>query len=124
MLPLGIKYVIWKQRINSGSGWRAMANRGGITANHFDHVHITFLSSTTGGGSGGPTRGRTAARPRPRRSREVDVDGLYDDDVIIDGLTAEEEEYFFPEEHTHNHEHNHNHNHPLKRKIDVNVYVN
>ncbi|ACZ89996.1 hypothetical protein Aros01_08624 [Streptosporangium roseum] len=39
---LGVKYVIWRQRINSGSGWRPMSNRGGITANHFDHVHISM----------------------------------------------------------------------------------
>jgi len=39
---LGIYYVIWKQRINTGSGWRAMEDRGSITQNHFDHVHITF----------------------------------------------------------------------------------
>jgi len=39
---LGLKYVIWKQRINTGGGWRGMENRGSITQNHFDHVHITF----------------------------------------------------------------------------------
>jgi hypothetical protein len=39
---LKIKYVIWKQRINFGNGWQAMEDRGGITANHFDHVHISF----------------------------------------------------------------------------------
>ena len=41
---LGITYVIWRQRINSGDGrgWRAQADRGGITANHFDHVHVSF----------------------------------------------------------------------------------
>jgi len=46
---LGIKYVIWKQRINSGDsrGWRNMADRGGITANHYDHVHITFSGSSS-----------------------------------------------------------------------------
>jgi phage-related protein len=37
------KYVIWRQRINSGSGWRGMEDRGGDTANHFDHVHVSFL---------------------------------------------------------------------------------
>jgi uncharacterized protein YbdZ (MbtH family) len=42
---LGVKYVIWKQRINLGSGWRQMENRGSITQNHFDHVHITFEGS-------------------------------------------------------------------------------
>lgn len=39
---LGVKYVIWKQRINHGSGWSPMANRGSITENHFDHVHISM----------------------------------------------------------------------------------
>ncbi|MFE3451464.1 coiled-coil domain-containing protein [Nonomuraea sp. NPDC059194] len=39
---LGIKYVIWQQRINSGSGWRAMSDRGSVTANHYDHVHISM----------------------------------------------------------------------------------
>ncbi|MGN9845309.1 coiled-coil domain-containing protein [Nonomuraea sp. H19] len=39
---IGVKYVIWKQRINMGSGWRAMSNRGSVTENHFDHVHISM----------------------------------------------------------------------------------
>lgn len=42
---LGISYVIWNQRIwsvgRSKEGWRAMANRGGDSANHKDHVHIS-----------------------------------------------------------------------------------
>ncbi|MBG0815776.1 hypothetical protein HS045_16575 [Planomonospora sp. ID82291] len=40
---LGVKYVIWRQRINHGSGWRFMSDRGGNTANHYDHVHISML---------------------------------------------------------------------------------
>ncbi|WP_424535427.1 coiled-coil domain-containing protein [Sphaerisporangium viridialbum] len=41
---LGVKYIIYKQRIyNLGfPGWRAMSNRGGVTANHFDHVHVSM----------------------------------------------------------------------------------
>ena len=39
---LKVKYVIWKQRINHGSGWKTMEDRGGKTANHYDHVHISF----------------------------------------------------------------------------------
>lgn len=37
-------YVIWRQRINTndGRGWRFMANRGSNTANHYDHVHLSF----------------------------------------------------------------------------------
>jgi Bacterial SH3 domain len=38
-----IEYVIYRQRINMGEGWRAMEDRGSITQNHFDHVHVTFL---------------------------------------------------------------------------------
>lgn len=39
---LGISYVIWNQRVNYGDGWELMSDRGGITANHKDHVHISF----------------------------------------------------------------------------------
>ncbi|HEY9524961.1 MAG TPA: hypothetical protein VIR33_17120, partial [Thermopolyspora sp.] len=41
---LGVKYVIYRQRIYNMSqpGWRAMEDRGSITANHFDHVHISM----------------------------------------------------------------------------------
>ncbi|MBS2016883.1 MAG: SH3 domain-containing protein [Deltaproteobacteria bacterium] len=37
-----IDYVIYRQRINSGTGWRTMEDRGSITQNHFDHVHVSF----------------------------------------------------------------------------------
>jgi hypothetical protein len=49
MDSLGVKYVIWRQRINHGSGWKAMEDRGGATANHFDHVHISFDRGAGGG---------------------------------------------------------------------------
>lgn len=39
---LGIKYLIYRQRINFGEGWEPMEDRGGATANHMDHVHISF----------------------------------------------------------------------------------
>ncbi|KAL8858866.1 MAG: hypothetical protein Q9178_004544 [Gyalolechia marmorata] len=47
---LNLKYVIWGQKIWSPtrdsvgpwSGWRAMEDRGSITANHWDHVHASF----------------------------------------------------------------------------------
>lgn len=38
-----IEYVIYRQRINFGEGWEAMEDRGSITQNHFDHVHVSFL---------------------------------------------------------------------------------
>lgn len=42
---LNIDYIIWNQRIwsvaRASEGWRHMADRGSVTANHRDHVHIT-----------------------------------------------------------------------------------
>jgi hypothetical protein len=42
----GIWYVIWRQRINygQGGGWEPMEDRGSITQNHYDHVHVSFWS--------------------------------------------------------------------------------
>lgn len=39
---LRIKYVIWQQRIWQNGSWSSMADRGNATANHRDHVHISF----------------------------------------------------------------------------------
>ncbi|MGO4649618.1 hypothetical protein AB4305_32505 [Nocardia sp. 2YAB30] len=38
----GVTYVIWRQRYNDGSGWSYMEDRGSPTANHDDHVHVSF----------------------------------------------------------------------------------
>ena len=39
---LNIDYIIYRQRIwLPSSGWRAMSDRGSITANHYDHVHVS-----------------------------------------------------------------------------------
>ena len=42
---LGVSYLIYSQQIWSvqrgGEGWRYMADRGSVTANHYDHVHVT-----------------------------------------------------------------------------------
>ncbi|MFC4943969.1 hypothetical protein [Pseudonocardia sp. GCM10023141] len=46
---LGISYVIWRQRINFGDGWQAMEDRGSITENHYDHVHVSFEPRASGG---------------------------------------------------------------------------
>jgi hypothetical protein len=43
---VGIMYIIWKQRyydIRTGAGWRQMSDRGGVTANHYDHVHVSVF---------------------------------------------------------------------------------
>lgn len=45
-----VSYIIWKQRFYSpyksiygpANTWNPMPDRGGVTANHYDHVHISF----------------------------------------------------------------------------------
>ncbi|GAA4554016.1 hypothetical protein [Pseudonocardia xishanensis] len=49
MQELGVSYVIWDQQINTGSGWKPMEDRGSPTANHEDHVHVSFRSSAPSG---------------------------------------------------------------------------
>lgn len=48
-----VKYVIWYQRIwdydRNDTSWRQMADRGTVTANHKDHVHISFHNSAGSG---------------------------------------------------------------------------
>ncbi len=45
-----IKYIIWRQHIwyppyrGRGNQWKKMGNRGDNTQNHYDHVHISFMS--------------------------------------------------------------------------------
>ena len=41
---LGVDYLIWEQRMLSSPGgrWQSMEDRGGTTANHFDHVHVNY----------------------------------------------------------------------------------
>jgi hypothetical protein len=44
---LGIMYIIYRQRIwdirMASAGWQPMEDRGSVTANHFDHVHISVF---------------------------------------------------------------------------------
>lgn len=50
MASRGVSYIIWKQRFyapfNSIYGpaytWNLMPDRGSITENHYDHVHVSF----------------------------------------------------------------------------------
>ncbi|MGY1644120.1 hypothetical protein ACI782_23675 [Geodermatophilus sp. SYSU D00703] len=41
---LGVDYLIWQQRIlqSPNGSFERMADRGGVTANHFDHVHVNY----------------------------------------------------------------------------------
>ena len=48
---LAVKYQIWQQRIwYPGKGWSEMKDRGSPTANHMDHVHVSFKATGAGGG--------------------------------------------------------------------------
>jgi hypothetical protein len=42
---LGVKYVIWQQRMLSSptGSWQLMEDRGSPTENHMDHVHVNYL---------------------------------------------------------------------------------
>jgi hypothetical protein len=60
------KYVIWMDRINSGSGWRRYGHPTGSSGNtvqHRDHVHISFKNSgqTAAGAMGSGWPGGTPA---------------------------------------------------------------
>jgi len=60
---LGVDHVIWRQHIYYPNGTsEPMEDRGGLTANHFDHVHV----ATIGGGYPTP-----ASHPRRRRTHAV-----------------------------------------------------
>ncbi|KAL8880182.1 MAG: hypothetical protein Q9198_002356 [Flavoplaca austrocitrina] len=43
---LNVKYIIWGQQIwspaRASEGWRNMEDRGSITQNHWDHVHVSY----------------------------------------------------------------------------------
>jgi hypothetical protein len=47
---LGISELIWSQQIwtvqRSSEGWRGMEDRGGTTANHYDHVHVSVYGNS------------------------------------------------------------------------------
>jgi hypothetical protein len=47
---LGVSEIIWAQHIwtvqRSSEGWRAMEDRGSVTANHYDHVHVSVYGNS------------------------------------------------------------------------------
>lgn len=61
----GTKYVIWMDRINTGSGWRKYGHPGGSgnTLQHRDHPHISFkdTGATSAGAMGSGWPGGTPA---------------------------------------------------------------
>ena len=48
---LGVDYIIWYQRVwipeSSDQGWQPMEDRGSITQNHMDHVHVNIKADAT-----------------------------------------------------------------------------
>ena len=51
MNELGVYYIIWNQRFympqyniyDPANTWNLMLDRGGVTANHYDQVHVSFV---------------------------------------------------------------------------------
>ena len=51
MNELGVYYIVWEQRFympqfniyGPENTWNLMPDRGGVTANHYDHVHVSFV---------------------------------------------------------------------------------
>lgn len=82
----GLQHVIWWQRINSGTGWRGMADRGSPTQNHMDHPHVLFNSRDLPLDTGGwlPT-GRTVTNNQTGRPEAVLTGRQWDD---VQGLIA------------------------------------
>jgi hypothetical protein len=49
MRVFSIKYVIWQKRINYGSGWEPLEDRGVPHGHHEGHVHISFEARLAAG---------------------------------------------------------------------------
>lgn len=95
----GTKYVIWREKINSGGGWKHYTHPSGLTdANslHYNHVHVSFLKSggllgggaargRAGGGSGGVIRPKLFDGGGMLRRGDVAVhDAVKPDRVLTD----------------------------------------
>lgn len=87
---LGVTYVIYQQRINSldGQGWDPMEDRGSPTANHMDHVHVSFAlrpgdANVTGtglglrGGSGAGPAASASSADLQQSMQKVAITGLF-----------------------------------------------
>jgi hypothetical protein len=75
---LGIKYIIWWQQIwspeRADEGWRNMEDRGSISANHKDHVHISF-NTEPGSGDLDALLAEACGNPVDGSAAGAEVDG-------------------------------------------------
>ena len=77
-----VQYIIWKQHIwnesRASEGWRAMPDRGSITANHFDHVHVSFQANGRINMKGGDIGGGGLNIPDPLAGIKNTINGIQD----------------------------------------------
>ena len=75
-----VQYIIWKQHIwnesRASEGWRQMPDRGSLTANHFDHVHVSFQANGRINMTGGDIGGGGINIPNPVDAVKQTVDGI------------------------------------------------
>jgi len=102
---LDVTYMIWKQRIktNPRGRWERMENRGSPTANHMDHVHLSFqkrgdldnLLRSGRVGDGPPIHGKGKKHRPTRRGTPMSRGGAVHDQYTgypaldIDGQTGD-----------------------------------
>lgn len=75
--PLGIQYIVWSGQIyniaRASEGVRYLADRGSVTQNHMDHVHVSFRTPGPISVNTGPF-GRRGARRPPTTGRRCSSD--------------------------------------------------
>lgn len=84
---LSIEYIIWDQRIwsvaRATEGWRAMTDRGSISANHKDHVHITTKTARPAGKVVWPVPGHITSTYRGHDGVDINARGEDYGDRIV-----------------------------------------
>jgi nucleoid-associated protein YgaU len=81
-----IQYVMWNHRIwdarQSGKGWRWVPDRGSRTANHMDHVHVSFSRSGGGVPTGYAAFRKARAAPRVSAASAPGVHSVRSGDTL------------------------------------------
>jgi hypothetical protein len=82
---LGVYYIIWRQHIwdvlRSSEGWRLMPDRGSATANHMNHVHVSFREVAPPGFTG-------STQPGQKWTTRVGGSGDASSDATDDGSSS------------------------------------